>query len=55
LLHWAVGLVIADVSKKHAALISKSQRILEEDVLLKFLDPDLKISCLVWNPKSHPF
>jgi len=49
LLHWAAGLVIPGVSKEHAALIFRGQGVLEEGVLLKFLDPVLKISCLVWN------
>lgn len=46
--------MISDVSGERTGFIFKSQGVLEDDIFPGLLDPDLKISGVVWNPKSHP-
>lgn len=46
--------MISDVSVERAGFIFESQGVPEDDIFPGLLDPDLKISGLVWNPKSHP-
>jgi hypothetical protein len=45
-------LLIPDVSKEHVAFIFRGHGVLEEGVLLIFLDSVLKITYIVWNHVS---